>query len=1284
MDLFGCKSKLMNWLRKIQIQLRAFEPNATSQQLAMSDNTTSSSHPRDNKHLYSHLILALACETVQHKQIITKQTLVNSPTILNIYRDFKVRTNKPFKGLSSRLLNDAEYQYLVPLEEDSQMDVFDEDDEILDELNTSMPEMPGIEPSEKEEDPNFDFTQVLVKYHSVQINGVDFRFKSAVRSSCIIRASLAQEEDHILVSLKSGFLLLLRVFLVPKHIRDVDYEYQPSLHDENFTFKPFIVQWWNLQQRHNFPELNTSGFILKSSPSGLSAVSCSASQSFRIYKTLEQSNAGTVLQNHLNVPLEGLLVDSCFIESRSAIQTDMFLTLIFTEQRRLYINLFCWFSFYSGDGGISKSTLPLENTFKIPIFIAPLLRNSAFLFVSPNKLTFISVHDIISGHYEFQATGFRADSYPTNFYIPKSQIRSMGDCEVDEVLLSSNIGVIYSVLISKTEIESIEPIARVSDSISTFTFERISEGYELTYASANGSNKIIILSDLFEREYTCDIEGDTKLVYSKAAYQENLDNWAPIVDFQIVPSTLPGKNDFLNKDELWAITGSSSKSKLSHIKVGYYSAKQEECYPELRKVVRSWYLKFQSRLVLVCAFPFETKLLEFEGLGEEDVVEVEDAEICKEEQTVFCDIVNFLKFTDIMIDDMDYMIQVTTNSVVATNFTSSCTCITNECILFAEIIANHLFLIVEREAKTVLCKYKLEPTSTFSDSAHVIDAHIVSEMTLAFQPSMMKKCVVRGNDVLTVGAYEGLIHFYSPNEIPFTTMEKLVINDVFGNASSFVPHDLVLIKNEIFVGTAEGYLARFSQDSLIRKSFLRIGDREMRIYPSKDEDFIYIQCRGLYMLDLKNNSYPTLVQFNDLTPKAVNTLVEFPATTEFSTYKRLGLFRSNGFVMTHITTYTQPVVKQVRIPDESKKLLFLPHISVFVLLCGSRRGKLKFVDRQTYRVMEHSEVTSRRSSREEVLSKNEVALCACIWTIKRQDRETHKLLLGCSNNSNDNSSGLVKVLSVRKVRSNEVPSVSVLELSSFDHTGPVTHIQQVDDRIFFTDKQTIYFTSYEETEKRFTRVQFFKQFPSEINSMSVHGNKILICTRDDSLFQLDTSLLTDVIACYPKSFPMIGQVNLEDKVFASAKNSLIIIMDASETTLYPLKGTKIHISGITRLALANLSNPWFENSDAGNVALGVTVSGEVFILRLVEEHGKEIEELTANLNRNSAFDLSLVDHLNKLDRPFIGKLSGTGLLSLNKPYFDYAENRHDPNSKIPIVLDYDLNELATNLTKFDI
>lgn len=420
MDLFGCKSKLMNWLRKIQIQLRAFEPNATSQQLAMSDNTTSSSHPRDNKHLYSHLILALACETVQHKQIITKQTLVNSPTILNIYRDFKVRTNKPFKGLSSRLLNDAEYQYLVPLEEDSQMDVFDEDDEILDELNTSMPEMPGIEPSEKEEDPNFDFTQVLVKYHSVQINGVDFRFKSAVRSSCIIRASLAQEEDHILVSLKSGFLLLLRVFLVPKHIRDVDYEYQPSLHDENFTFKPFIVQWWNLQQRHNFPELNTSGFILKSSPSGLSAVSCSASQSFRIYKTLEQSNAGTVLQNHLNVPLEGLLVDSCFIESRSAIQTDMFLTLIFTEQRRLYINLFCWFSFYSGDGGISKSTLPLENTFKIPIFIAPLLRNSAFLFVSPNKLTFISVHDIISGHYEFQATGFRADSYPTNFYIPKS------------------------------------------------------------------------------------------------------------------------------------------------------------------------------------------------------------------------------------------------------------------------------------------------------------------------------------------------------------------------------------------------------------------------------------------------------------------------------------------------------------------------------------------------------------------------------------------------------------------------------------------------------------------------------------------------------------------------------------------------------------------------------------------------------------------------------------------------------------------------------------------------
>ncbi|KAI5969337.1 hypothetical protein CANMA_001657 [Candida margitis] len=1250
----------------------------------MSHDLASNSDVNGHDSLYSHLQHFLNDDNIDHNYLIAKQTLVNSPAILHIYTDFKVKINKPFKGSSSKLLNDAEYQYLTPPEEDSQMDAFDEDDDILEELNTSA--TGGIEQVEKEEDPVFELAHVLVKYQSILINGVDYRFKSAVRSSCIIRASLAQEEDHILVSLKSGFLLLLRIFLVPRNIRDIDYGYKPLSKDRPFVFKPFIVQWWNLQQKSNYPELNTSGFVLRSSPSGLSTISCSASQSFRIYKTVEQSNCGTVLQNHLNVPLNGFLVDSCFIESKSAMQTDMFLSLVFTEHRRLYINLFSWFNFYSSDPSISKSSLPLENTFDIPIFIAPLLQNSAFLFVSPTKLTVISVHDIISGHYEFKSSDFRAGSFPTNFYVPKSQIRSMGDYEVDEVLLSSDIGVFYSILISKSGIESIAPIARASENITTFTFERTSAGYELKYASASGQTNTVILSELYEPEYTCDIKNDTKLSHSKTELLEKSPNWAPVIDFQVVPSSVSGEFDRLKKDEFWSITGSASRFKLSHIKVGYYGSKQDEGYIELRKVVQSWLLELLSRSVLICAFSFETKLLEFDGSSDNDMVEVEDAEICKDEQTIFCGVVRSSQFTNAIADDVDYIIQVTTRSVTVTDLTSLHTCITNQCILFAEVSGDKLLLIIEKEEKVILCKYILELVTATGDLSLVINPQLVSEVTLDFQPSMMKRCMVGSLDMIAIGSYEGFINFYPLNEEFLAPMDKFEIHKRLMQVSEFVPHDLVSIKNHIYVGAADGNFAQFSFDGLTKcDSFLKVGDREVKVQASRDQTFVYIRCKDLYMMDLQNSTYPMLVQFNDMTPKIVNSVVEFPPTIELPTYKRLGVFRDNGFAITHVTTFTKPMIKQVRIPDEPKKLLYLPHISIFMLLCGSQRGKLKFVDRQKHRILEHTEVNSKRPGEERILSENEVAQCACIWRIERHDRTKYKVLLGCCNTSNEKNTGLIKVLNIKRNKTNETPSVSVLVLASFNSREPVTHIQQVHERIFFTGENTIYYTLYDEVEKKLMPVQCFRQLPSKIISMSVAGNTILVTTQEDSIFQFDSSSSENIKVCYPKSIPMIDQVNYGDRVFASAKNSSIVVMNSSDTTLYSLKGTKIHTSGIARLAPANLTNPWSESSDAGKVVIGATISGEVFLLRLVEQNCKEIEDLVAELNKSSAFDLSLVDHLNKINRPFIGKLSGTGLLSLNKPYFDYPENRVDPSAKKALmVLDYDLDELSANRAKLNI
>ncbi|EAZ63107.2 predicted protein, partial [Scheffersomyces stipitis CBS 6054] len=57
-----------------------------------------------------------------------KQSLLHSPIITNIFPQFKVNIAKPFRGLSSASFNDEEYQVLIPKEEDSQLDVFSEDE----------------------------------------------------------------------------------------------------------------------------------------------------------------------------------------------------------------------------------------------------------------------------------------------------------------------------------------------------------------------------------------------------------------------------------------------------------------------------------------------------------------------------------------------------------------------------------------------------------------------------------------------------------------------------------------------------------------------------------------------------------------------------------------------------------------------------------------------------------------------------------------------------------------------------------------------------------------------------------------------------------------------------------------------------------------------------------------------------------------------------------------------------------------------------------------------------
>lgn len=242
-------------------------------------------------------------------------------------------------------------------------------------------------------------------------------------------------------------------------------------------------------------------------------------------------------------------------------------------------------------------------------------------------------------------------------------------------------------------------------------------------------------------------------------------------------------------------------------------------------------------------------------------------------------------------------------------------------------------------------------------------------------------------------------------------------------------------------------------------------------------------------------------------------------------------------------------------------------------------------------------------------------------------------------------------------------------------------------------------------EKRFTPVKLFQTLPSRIISLYVSPSSqkrtLLVSTSNDSIYQfIETA--PGVITYMnedpqPKSF--INQINYQSQVFAGDKirsNITIINMnDDKNSRPFHWDRKNVQISGIARVYSAKLNNNWIQtlntsinddnnnatindfggyyegndsiyDDDVDNCVVGVSVNGEIVALRSISQDSNEINSITTKLG------MSLEKQVSKLNRPFINKISGTGLLSLNKPKFDYVTN-----NRFEELVDYDLEELSS-------
>ena len=104
----------------------------------------------------------------------------------------------------------------------------------------------------------------------------------------------------------------------------------------------------------------------------------------------------------------------------------------------------------------------------------------------------------MSANYEFTRVPFTG-TFPTNYYRPVTRICSQMGPKTDEIILSTENGVMYSIVTTENNIQ-IRPIIRVSDPISVFSLEKVENEFNLIFGSDTGSStRIIPLRSYFLR-----------------------------------------------------------------------------------------------------------------------------------------------------------------------------------------------------------------------------------------------------------------------------------------------------------------------------------------------------------------------------------------------------------------------------------------------------------------------------------------------------------------------------------------------------------------------------------------------------------------------------------------------------------------------------------------------------------------------------------------------------------------------------------------------------------------
>ncbi|WPK27744.1 hypothetical protein PUMCH_005143 [Australozyma saopauloensis] len=1208
-------------------------------------------------------------------QTYLKKTVLRSSVVVKFLPDFLVCTNKPLKGLASTSVNDEADQTLHSRDQDSYFSSDLGDDDVM---------MLGLD-AENETDPlvfqvpaaEFQAVDIVVRLTSLVIDGVEFGLNSAVSDVVLLQGARGTDpsEDSLLVSLKSGFLLLIRIWKVSRTFLGAGYASDalqlpaPIL----YVYKPFVVQWWRLNDQR---PLEMTGTALYSHDSGLAVVSVSPQSLFRIY-TPENTDLGIAFKPHFNVPVDGVILHSCFAkpyETLDAISQILFLTLTLTDEKRLVLTLHSWFVADLLFQNIQKSSLPLMNLFTWPIMVIPLAVNSSFLLVCPDEFVIITAHNIWSADYSFHKFAYDG-SFPTAYYRPPKD--EDDDSRGDEFFLASDSGVIYLIGVASNESLEIRPFLRINEAISEFTLKSLQprSGFVLEYSCDGGASKrlyfphelLSLISSLLAAE---------KIPYSEGVLLYDYKGWTPIVDFALVDSP---QHPIMSQQKL-ALTGSGKRTRLTLFQLGYCIHKDTRCYSALRKNKTIFSFNLGERLFLVCSLSAGSSLIEYSPTEMEDdagaadaLTEIESNHFESQMPTLCCGVV----------EEKDIMYQFVASGVLFSDFDSSrFESFGVKRLICAKVVGDLAALIFETDSMLSLKLFKMEvsgleeePTTLFFQP--ITDTSIEQNFS-SFEVSRLGDTLL-----LFLGFFDGSVGIVQTNFqtgantstsfIVTETLESKILDVDCCVPSSFayVPH-----LHTLFVGTINGSVLSFTLSNDLRVNFKRIhelGTDSVYLHSSvNDPNFLLASSTTLFLYNFYASEDPQLASFNDRVDRNIVMFAELPLTQ--APYLPFAFLRDDGVIIGSIFTHITTLVKQVMIGVAAKKFVFFDVAGTFIILCKAKdpSGRLCFVDQKTFKSLQCDHTSSAPESEESslVFADDEHPLCMHVWNIRRQDRTSKKLIVGCESENG----GTLKVIDVRRKHlQDHTVAIEITELYSLQHNRPVTSICQIGSAIYFSSENTVYSTEYSMESKKFGDLGKVADMPSPVISISAQHGKLQVNTLRDSVFLFDKSSgssALNVVYNDPVPRSLVNHFQLDSRMVLGDKlRSSMLVVDTNLSSR--MANYCYQLLFIPRVFLASADASYDCGVENTMLILCVGVSGDFVMFSLVGNEDASFKDLSNRLEQKYHLrpGAPVQDFMDRLNRPFVGKLTGKGLHSLNRPFFDYSDNQGK-------VIDLDIDEIA--------